>query len=62
MLKVTIITQNAVLVNYDKNSNIDKDIIGDLILKDFVIDNCVDNAGFVFLVGDVDKILNFVNN
>lgn len=61
MLKVVTVTKNAVLVNYNKDNNVDVDKVGDLILKDFVYNNCVDGAGFVFLIGDVDKILNHMN-
>ena len=62
MLKAINVTKNAVLINYNKDNNEDIDSIGNLILKDFVIDNCVDGSGFAFLAGDVDKILNVINN
>lgn len=62
MLKVINVTKNAVLINYNKDNNGDIDSIGNLILKDFIVDSCVDGAGFVFLVGDVNSILNFIDN
>lgn len=62
MLKIITVTKNAVLVNYNKDNNTDVNLIGDLILKDFIINNCIDGLGFAFLAGDVDKILNYINN